>query len=119
MLKKMSSKFSTLFILFICGNLLSFAQDSEPSSDLTAESQAAESFSIEDIETINLYTGFHKPIIDGEIDEGFWFLAEPLSVEYELYPERFSKALVETKAYLAVTETHLYVAFYAYGKSVV
>jgi hypothetical protein len=111
-------KIPILSIFLIFFHCLSFAQDNEPSSDLTAESQAAEGFSIEDIETINLYTGFHKPNIDGIIDEGFWFLAEPLAIDYEFYPQRFTKALVQTKAYLAVTETHLYVAFYAYDPDI-
>lgn len=97
---------------------IALANEGEPSSDMDIESQVQAAFSADDIPNIDLYTGFHKPVLDGDVDENFWFLAKELSIDYELYPERFSKALVHTRAWLALTETHLYVAFYAYDPDV-
>lgn len=52
-----------------------------------------------------------EPVIDGDINDDFWKQAKSFSLETELYPTRHAPAVVETKAWLAVTSTHIYVAF--------
>ncbi len=52
-----------------------------------------------------------EPVIDGKLDDEFWQKAQHLDLQIELYPERLSPAVVATKAYVAATKTHLYVAF--------
>lgn len=54
-----------------------------------------------------------EPVVDGNLDDEFWQKAQQFSLEIELYPERLSPAVVETRAWVAATKTHLYVAFEA------
>ena len=54
-----------------------------------------------------------EPLIDGDITDAFWNQAEPLSLDFELYPTRLAPAVVETKAWVAMNATHVFVAFNA------
>jgi hypothetical protein len=64
-----------------------------------------------DIPTLTIKGIDGEPVIDGNLDDDFWTKAQKLDLQIELYPERLSPAVVETKAYVAATKTHLYVAF--------
>ena len=54
-----------------------------------------------------------EPVIDGKLDDAFWQKAQQFNLDIELYPERLSPAVVKTRAWVAATKTHLYVAFEA------
>jgi hypothetical protein len=107
--------------LFFYSFLLSFGttayaiddEDEAPAPDigLSAESAPTDNkFKISDL-TFTLVEG--KPVIDGEITDVFWNQAKSLSLDFELYPTRLAPAVVETKAWVAISATHIYVAYNA------
>ncbi len=90
--------------------------DNEADVGLAAESVPASDEL--DIPTLTIKGIDGEPVIDGKLDDDFWKKAQKLDLQIELYPERLSPAVVETKAYVAATKTHLYVAFDAFDPNV-
>lgn len=55
-----------------------------------------------------------KSTLDGVLDDPFWLDATALDIGMELYPERFSKAVVRTDVLVAISSTHLYLGITAH-----
>jgi hypothetical protein len=103
-------------ILIAMGSIV-FASDDEdkapePDLGLGAESVPEESkLQLRDL-TFTPIAG--QPLIDGDITDPFWEQAESFDLDIELYPTRLAPAIVETKAWVGISETHIYVAFNAF-----
>ena len=102
--------------LGLAGNTL-FAADGEddaPQSDVGMSAESApdkDGFEMPEV-TFSLIRD--EPVIDGFIDDSFWDQARQFQLEYELYPTRLADAVVDTRAWVGVGKTHLYVAFEAF-----
>ncbi len=64
-----------------------------------------------DITPISFKTSKGAPVLDGKIDEDFWLQGRIFHIDMELYPERFSRAVVETFARVVITDTHAFINF--------
>jgi len=108
------------FLLFFCtvtAAATSFASDNEddaPESDVGLSAEAVPEENKLKIPELFFQPVEGKPVIDGDITDPFWAAAESFSLDMEIYPTRFAKAVVETKAWMAVTTTHVYIAFDAF-----
>jgi len=88
-------------------------EDAAPESDIGLSSESAPDDTGSKIPEINFTVVDDAPVIDGEIIEVFWKNALEFSLDIELYPTRLAPAVVETKAWIQVSKTHIYVAFRA------
>ena len=108
----------TLFLLlvFLVLPLNVWAVDLEapPDEDLGDVDRAAEGVSAEDIRIVKLSDSPGIPRLDGVLDDAFWKDAQLLDITKELYPVRFSDAIVKTDVLVSVTATHLYLGITAY-----
>lgn len=91
--------------------------DEDPSRDLDSIDHSASTISADDIPLVKLLILPGKPELDGHLDDPFWLSAYSLSIDKELYPERFSVAKVKTDVRIGLTSTHLYVSFSAFDPS--
>ncbi len=89
-------------------------------ADVQASSDDAKSVSIEgvDIPLLNFAIATDKPTIDGVINDEFWLQAERIDIDVEMYPERFSDAIVSTDVAIAFTSTHIFVAYRAFDPDI-
>ena len=85
-----------------------------PSDDLGEVDKAADDFSAEDIKVVELSRTEGRPTLDGVLDDEFWQDAQTLDIAMELYPQRFTAAIVNTDVLVATTKTHLYLGITAY-----
>ena len=102
-----------LFFTAWSGQLTATDLEAAPDRDTGDIDNAADSFSVEDIPRVKLLSIEAEIVLDGVLDEPFWADAEVLSITTELYPERFAEAVVETRARVITTPTHLYIGFEA------
>ncbi|TRX55744.1 DUF5916 domain-containing protein [Thalassomonas sp. M1454] len=114
--KNTLSVFIFLFLSLFQTHVFAFAQDLEesPDEDLEAVDKAASEFSMDMIKALELRVLESPPTIDGNLTDKFWASSSILSIDLEMYPERFAKAKVATDALIGVTQTHVYFAFNAY-----
>ena len=87
--------------------------EQDPEADIGLSAESTPSSKEIDIPKLTLKAAKGKPLIDGHINEPFWEQGEEFDLNIELYPERLAPAEVETKALVAATKTHLYIAFTA------
>lgn len=113
-------KIFSLLLLCLTFSMTSFAVelDESPEKDLQDVDNAASNFSIDDIKTLELEVLETPPIIDGDLTDKFWASSSILSLDIEMYPDRFSKSIVDTDALIGVTKTHVYFAFNAYDPDI-
>ena len=89
-------------------------EDEAPSPDVAIDPASAPPESGIKIPDLLLTPSKGEPEIDGNINDDFWLQATGISLDYELYPTRLAPAIVETKAWIAISTTHVFVAFRAY-----
>lgn len=106
-------------IIFLC--VLSFSthihasddEDEAPEPDIGLSAESAPNEDKLKIREVIFVPVDGQPVIDGDITDAFWNQAESFDLDIEIYPTRLAPAVVETKAWVAVTTTHIYVAFKA------
>ncbi|WNC69686.1 sugar-binding protein [Thalassotalea nanhaiensis] len=110
----------SLFFLYFCAfSAIAIDLDEEPEKDLAeVDNAAAATFSLEDIEKLELEVLDTPPVIDGDLTDKFWASSSILAIDLEMYPTRFAKSIVDTDALIGVTKTHVYFAFNAYDPDV-
>ena len=98
----------------------SFAQDAEeaPDDDIGDVDNAADSMAADIITQVVVKTRDEHPVLDGVLDEEFWQDIEPQEIAMELYPQRFTPAIVSTQVLAASTPTTLYLGFIAYDPEI-
>ena len=112
---------ANIFISLVCvlvfaawsGQSTATDLEAAPDRDTGDIDNASDSFSADDIPRIKLISVEAEIVLDGILDEPFWADAEELSIDTELYPERFADAVVATRARVITTPTHLYIGFEA------
>ncbi len=112
----MKQLFFTIFLFLVCGVCLSAEEDEEaaPESDIGLSSESVQQGDGVKIPNVKFELLSGKPTIDGDITDPFWEQAHAFNLDTELYPTRFAPAVVETRAWVATTKTHVYIAFYAH-----
>jgi len=87
--------------------------DEAPESDVGLAAESAPDDTGSGIPAVTFTLVDDAPVIDGELIESFWKHAQEFSLDIELYPTRLAPAVVETKAWIQISKTHIYVAFRA------
>ena len=87
--------------------------DEAPESDIGLAAESAPNDTGLKVPEVTFAVVDDAPVIDGELIESFWKHAQEFSLDFELYPTRLAPAVVETKAWILISKTHLYVAFRA------
>ena len=101
-----------LISLIVSTNLYAATDEDEaPESDVGLSAESAPEDKQFEIPEITFTIANDEPVIDGEIDDQFWQQAVSFNLEIELYPTRLAPAVVETKAWVAASKTHIFVAF--------
>jgi hypothetical protein len=106
--------FIILVFLGLPVNLWAVDLEEAPDDDLGEVDKAANSMTVEDIRTVKLSDTPGKPVLDGVLDDAFWNDAPLLNIGKELYPVRFTEAIVDTDVLVAVTGTHVYLGITAH-----
>ncbi len=106
----------TFSLLLVHGVCLSANEDEEtaPESDIGLTSESVQPGDGVEIRDVRFEQVSGKPLIDGDVSDPFWEQAHAFNLDTELYPIRFAPAVVETRAWVATTKTHVYIAFYAH-----
>jgi len=86
-------------------------EDEAPESDVGLSAESAPEDSNFQIPEVAFTVIDDEPVLDGNIDDDFWKQALTFSLDTELYPIRFAPAVVETRAWVGVSKTHVFVAF--------
>ena len=105
-----------LILVILSGSSNTYAAnegDEAPESDIGLASESVPDDAGLQIPEVTFTVVDDAPVIDGEIIESFWKQAMEFSLDIEFYPTRLAPAVVETKAWILVSETHVYVAFRA------
>ena len=92
-------------------------EDEAPAPDIALSAESVPTENKLEISDLTFSPIDGEPLIDGDITDAFWNQAEPLSLDFELYPTRLAPAVVETKAWVAMSATHVFVAFDALDPS--
>ncbi len=90
-------------------------QEQDPETELETATNA---LSLDDIEQLELRLLTDPPIIDGELSDEFWSFATKTKINLEMYPSRFAKAVIDTDVLIAMTDSHVYLAFIAYDQDI-
>lgn len=123
LLLKVSCKLCTI-LLVLMGSFKALAinegtgdEAPEPDVGLSAEATPMEKL---DIREVKFAVAKGEPVIDGKVDEKFWFQdqVEVFELQYELYPTRLAPAPVKTEARVVLTKSYVYVAFVAHDPDI-
>jgi len=102
----------SLFVLIFSTNIrASNYEDEAPESDIALSAASVPAEQELRIPELTFFRVDGEPDIDGDITDAFWSQAESLGLDYELYPTRLAPAVVETKAWVAMNATHVFVSF--------
>lgn len=71
-----------------------------------------------DIPLVTFKKNKGRPVLDGKLQEDYWQQAQHFLIDLEMYPTRFAKAVVKTDAYIAISSTHVFIAFSAFDPDV-
>jgi len=86
-------------------------EDEIPEEDLSATDNQALNEDEVDIPIVSFSHAEGEPVLDGGIDEVFWDQSTIFEIDLELYPVRYGKPQVETFVRVAVTSSHIFIAF--------
>ena len=99
-----------LILVILSGSSNTYAAnegDEAPESDIGLASESVPDDAGLQIPEVTFTVVDDAPVIDGEIIESFWKQAMEFSLDIEFYPTRLAPAVVETKAWILVSETQV------------